>query len=149
MRTEKLELVKTRNQETDRRIKARFPIRRELRFKVLHDGNTVASGMGSTQDIGSGGVAFFCDGELKSGAFVELSISWPALLEERCAMRLIVFGRVLRSGGGWSACTIDKYEFRTQGRVVQPTPTVRHDSMLQRWADMRVKEGLKLRAATA
>ena len=148
MRTEKLELVKAREKEVDRRAKARFPIRRELRFKVLDNGSIVSSGMGNTHDIGSGGVSFFSDGEAKVGSFVELSISWPVLLDDACPMRLIAFGRVVRSGGGWSACTIDKYEFRTQSRAYQPSPAVQNDSRLQRWAGSRVKEGMKLRVAT-
>ncbi|MGA2269536.1 MAG: hypothetical protein ABSH44_13790 [Bryobacteraceae bacterium] len=51
--------------------------------------------------------------ELRPGTFIELSISWPALLDQTCPMRLIVFGRVLRGAGRTAACTLDKYEFRT------------------------------------
>ncbi len=146
MRTRKLELVRSTEliaKETDRRSKTRFPIRRELRFKVLEGGKIVGSGAGNTRDMGSGGEAFFSDGDLKPGSFVELSISWPVLLDNRCPMRLIVFGRVLRSEGGWSTCSVDKYEFRTQARVYETSPAVRNDSMLQRWADSWLKESMK------
>ncbi len=129
----------------DRRLKNRFPIRREVRYKLLEEGAMVASGAGETCDISSGGVAFTPDGELKTGAFVELSISWPVLLDDRCAMRLIAFGRVVWTNGDRAACTIDKYEFRTQARTYQ-MPT-RNDSMLQRWADSFLKESSKVRAA--
>jgi hypothetical protein len=66
-------------------------------------------------------------------------------------MRLIAFGRVLRSEGGLTACTIDKYEFRTQGRIalVKPLPLTRNDSMLQRWASGIRKESMKSSVATA
>jgi hypothetical protein len=133
--------------ETERRAKSRFPIRRELRYKVLEDGAAVASGTGESCDISSGGVAFMADGEVHAGCFIELSLSWPVLLDERCAMRLIVFGRVLRVTGSKVACTIDKYEFRTQARTYQMP--ARNDSMLQRWADSWIKESVKVRAATA
>jgi hypothetical protein len=73
----------------------------------------VAAGAGYTIDMGSGGVAFSAEHELRPGTFVELSISWPALLDQTCPMRLIVFGRVLRGAGRTAACTLDKYEFRT------------------------------------
>src|SRR5580698_8389077 len=96
----------------DRRKKARFPMDRELRYKVLEDETIIASGMGTTVDMSSGGIAFRTDHSLMPGAFIELSVSWPVLLEGSCPMRLIVFGRVLRSASGMSACTIDKYEFR-------------------------------------
>src|SRR5689334_18895003 len=133
----------------DRRTKFRFPIRRELRFKLAEDGSPVEAGAGETVNLGSGGVAFQVDRMLKIDALVELSISWPILLDETCPMRLIVFGRVLRSVTGMAACSIDKYEFRTQSRSIRNTVTVR-DSMLLRWADTQRKEQLKARAvATA
>jgi PilZ domain len=128
----------------ERRVKSRFPIRREVRYKLLEEGATVASGAGETCDLSSGGVSFTPDGALKPGAFVELSISWPVLLDERCAMRLIAFGRVVWTDGHKAACTIDKYEFRTQARTYQ-MPT-RNDSMLLRWADSCQKENSKVRA---
>jgi len=127
----------------ERRKKARFPIRRELRYKVLDDETIVESGMGHTIDVGSGGVAFGIDHALMPGLFIELSISWPVLLEGACPMRVVVFGRVLRSTLGQAVCTVHKYEFRTQARASRPVATVRTDSMLQRWADYIRKETVK------
>src|SRR5579872_162070 len=118
----------------DRRKKARFPMQRELRYKVLEDDTIVESGMGMTVDMASGGVGFLIEHQLLPGSFIELSISWPVLLNESCPMRLIVFGRVVRSAGKLTACTVDKYEFRTQGRALQAVAVIRTDSMLQRWA---------------
>ena len=127
----------------ERRKKARFPMDRELRYKVLEDETIVESGMGTTLDIGSGGVAFQTELQLTAGSFIELSISWPVLLEDSCPMRLIVFGRVLRSSGRTCVCTLDKYEFRTQSRAPRPVAMVRTDSMLQRWAGSIRKETMK------
>jgi hypothetical protein len=121
------------NKENERRSKHRFTLQRELRFKVLENDRIVKSGTSQTIDISSGGVAFEA-GCLKNGALVELSISWPVLLDETCLMRLIVFGRVVRAGKRSTACTIDRYEFRTQARVCQPQPAARVDSTLRRWA---------------
>lgn len=117
----------------ERRMRCRFGIRRELRYKLVEGRTVVAAGAGYTIDIGSGGVAFFAKHELKPGAAVELSISWPALLDRTCPMRLIVFGRVLRSAGRTAACTVDKHEFRT-ARASRTNAWVRRDSMLERWA---------------
>jgi hypothetical protein len=130
----------------ERRKKARFPINRELRYKVLEDDTIVEVGVGTTLDMASGGIAFHTDNRLVVGSFIELSISWPVLLDDSCPMRLIVFGRVVRSCGRQTACTVDKYEFRTQARVHQMAP-VRNDSMLQRFADTVRKEGLKAASA--
>jgi hypothetical protein len=132
----------------DRRSKSRFSIQREIRYKMLEAGATVASGTGHSIDVGSGGVAFATDDPLKLGAFVELSISWPVLLDQTCPMRLIVFGRVLRSSPKRHVCSIDKYEFRTQARTFQVVTAPRSDGMLQRWAEGIRKETLKTSAAS-
>jgi hypothetical protein len=120
------------DQGNERRSKYRFPMRREMRYKLLNDGAPAEIGAGETLDLGSGGIGFAVGHELPVGAFIELSISWPVLLDETCPMRLNVFGRIVRNDAGKCACTIDKYEFRTQSRAFQTGP-VRTDSMLQRW----------------
>jgi hypothetical protein len=127
-----MELMK---KATERRNKQRFAMQREMRYKTAEDGVVVAMGNGQTLNIGSGGVAFMTDGPLQLGAFVELSISWPVLLDETCPMRLIIFGRVLRSSGKRAVCSVDKYEFRTQSRTLQTMPLPRADGTFQRWAE--------------
>src|ERR1035441_3601642 len=117
--------------QIERRSKTRFPIHRDLRYKLLEDDEVIESGMGETIDMASGGMAFQIEHSLKVGAFVELSISWPVLLDDSCAMRLIVFGRIVRAWGKRSACRVHRYEFRTQARVFQPVLAVRNNSMLQ------------------
>ncbi|MEI9972618.1 MAG: hypothetical protein WDO73_11485 [Ignavibacteriota bacterium] len=62
-------------------------------------------------------------------------------------MRLIVLGRVVRSRGRQTACRVDKYEFRTQARVVRPIAPIRNDSMLLRYADTVRKESMKAASA--
>ena len=62
-------------QENERRRKYRFPIERELRYKMADHGVVVATGAGKTLDMGSGGVAFTAEQQLTPGAFVELSVS--------------------------------------------------------------------------
>jgi hypothetical protein len=120
----------------ERRRKSRFPIERELRYKIADRGVVVATGSGRTQDIGSGGVAFTAERQLTPGDLVELSVSWPALISDTCAMRLVVFGRILRCNGVRAVTSIDKYEFRTQARTFHTLPA-RSDGMLQRWAGLR------------
>jgi len=137
--------METRNREqNERRSKFRFGIQRDVRYKVLEDGALIASGTGQTVNIGSGGIAFFAEHQLKPGAFVEVSISWPVLLDQTCPMRLIVFGRVLRSAGKKNVCSVDKHEFRTQARTFQAVMVPRSDGMLQRWAEGFRKETLKI-----
>lgn len=82
--------------------------------------------------MGSRGVAFRADPPLEAGTSVELSISWPALLGEVCPMRLSVSGRVVRTEGLMAVCSVDKYEFRTQGAAQAPTLGERA-AALQSW----------------
>jgi hypothetical protein len=84
---------------------------------------------------------------MEPGSFVELSISWPVLLDESCPMRLIVFGRILRTAGKRAVCSVDKYEFRTQSRMIQPIAVPRTDGMLQRWSDSFRKGTLRTTVA--
>lgn len=132
----------------ERRTKFRFAIQRDLRYKMAEDGVVVAAGAGQTINMGSGGVAFVTEQPLTPGAYVEISISWPVLLDESLPMRLIVFGRILRCGGRKAVASIDKYEFRTQSRTFQSSAT-RADGMLQRWADGMRKEVLRTTMAGA
>ena len=123
----------------DRRTKHRFAMEREMRYKVLENDRIVANGTGRTIDISSRGVAFEAP-YVKTGSLVELSISWPVLLDESCLMRLIVFGRVVRAGKRNAACTIDRYEFRTQGRVCQVPVQATLNGPLRRWAGTMDRE---------
>ena len=135
--------------ENDRRSKCRFAIQRDVRYKLAEDGVVVAAGCGQTINMGSGGVAFVTEQPLTPGGLVELSISWPVLLDETCPMRFIVFGRILRCTGRRSVCTIDKYEFRTQARTFQASVGIRGDGMLHRWVEGMRKESLKPNVASA
>jgi len=134
-----VEMIAAQDRE-NRRVKTRFPIHRELRYRLMQDGRVLEAGLGKTLNMASGGVAFALDRPLSAGSFIELSISWPVLLDSGTPVRLVVFGRVLRSGQGVSACTVDKYEFRTQSRAPQVSTGFRGDVMPPRWARMAKEE---------
>jgi hypothetical protein len=101
----------------DRRTKKRFPFQREMRYKILEHNLSAGVGTGQTVDISSGGVSFTADRSLPADAMVEISMSWPVTLDNECPLRLVVKGRVVRNEGNAVACTIDKFEFRTQARA--------------------------------
>jgi hypothetical protein len=128
----------------ERRGKSRFAIKRELRFKILEKEQVVATGSGQTVDLSSQGVAFETANKLAVGELVELSISWPVLLDETCLMQLVVFGHVVRQRRGLVACTIDRYEFRTQRRA---TPISLRDTDV--WSFRRWMDGPKLEIKSA
>jgi hypothetical protein len=52
---------------------------------------------------------------LTPGIPVELSMTWPVLLNDTCPMKLMIYGCVIRSSERGAAIAIERYEFRTQG----------------------------------
>ncbi len=84
------------NQQTDRRQSDRFPIEREVRYRVLNKRSGEESGDGKTINISSCGVLFTSEHVLLPGKRMELSISWPAQLDNKCALKLVARGRVVR-----------------------------------------------------
>lgn len=109
-------------EKDDRRNADRFPIEREVRYKMLSrksaEGET---GVGVTVNMSSNGVLFTTDRYLLPGRRLEVSISWPAQLNSKVALKLVARGRVVRSEEGRAAIEIHQYEFRTQAT---PGPTV-------------------------
>jgi hypothetical protein len=99
-------------QSADRRDSSRFPITREISYRTLGKRGGF-SGDGTTIIISSSGVLFVTNDPPRTGARLELSISWPVRLNERCALKLVVRGRVARSEPGYAAVEIQQHEFRT------------------------------------
>ena len=99
----------------ERRNADRFPIEREVRYRILNKRNTYEEGTGKTINISSNGVLFTTDQILIPGKRLELSISWPAQLDNKCQLKLVARGRVARLEQGRAAIEIQQYEFRTQG----------------------------------
>jgi len=108
----------TQKQQSDRRHSDRFPIEREVRFRVLNKRGGEESGEGKTLNISSSGVLFTSDQMLLPGRRLELSISWPVQLNNRVALKLVARGRVVRFEEGHAAIEIQQYEFRTQSPTV-------------------------------
>ena len=101
--------------ERERRAKKRFAIEQEVRYKMLYGQRIAETGTGKTINISSGGVWFTTENPLTAGMPVELSMSWPVLLHDSCAMKLMIYGCVIRSTDKGAAVSIERYEFRTQG----------------------------------
>ena len=101
--------------EREKRTKRRFQIDQEVRYKMLYGQRIAETGVGRTINVSSGGVWFSTENMLTSGMPVELSMSWPVLLNESCPMKLMIYGCVVRSNERGAAVAIERYEFRTQG----------------------------------
>jgi hypothetical protein len=102
------------NVQADRRHSDRFPIEREVRYRVLNKRSSEETGDGKTINISSSGILFTSEHMLLPGRRMELAISWPAQLNNKTALKLVARGRVIRFEGGRAAIEIQQYEFRTQ-----------------------------------
>jgi hypothetical protein len=103
----------------DRRGTSRFPVREDLRYRVVQSRTAKVSGVGSTLNMGSGGILFTTEDKLPLGLMVELSVNWPAMLDGICPLQFVATGRVVRSEAQRAAVRIENYEFksRTMNRV--------------------------------
>lgn len=99
----------------ERRRADRFPIERELYYKVMSKRSGNESGRGKTIDMSSRGIAFTTEHSLIPGKKIEMAISWPAQLDNRTALKMIARGRIVRCSQGQAAIEILQYEFRTMG----------------------------------
>jgi hypothetical protein len=100
---------------SDRRGSDRFPIEREVRYKVLSKRSADEAGGGKTVNMSSSGVLFTAEHFLIPGKRVEVAISWPAQLNNKTNLKLVARGRVVRCENGKAALEIQQYEFRTSG----------------------------------
>lgn len=101
--------------ERERRLKKRFPLEQEVRYKMLYGQRIAETGAGKTTNISSGGIWMTTESMLTSGMPVELSMTWPVRLNDTCPMKLMIYGCVVRSNERGAAIAIERYEFRTQG----------------------------------
>ena len=105
-----------REDPNERRSCDRFPIEREVRYKIFgaHK-NVIQIGLGKSLNMSSSGVLFTTESILREGQRVELAVSWPVLLNNVLPLKLVARGRLVRSQGTLAAMSIDKYEFKTRG----------------------------------
>jgi len=101
-------------ENADRRSSVRFPIEREIRYKVFSR-NAIEMGSGMTVNMSSNGILFTTERTLNPGERLEVSVNWPAHLDNKCPLKLVTTGRVVRGDGEQAAIAIERYEFRTQG----------------------------------
>jgi len=78
------------------------------------------TGDGRTLNISSSGVLFTTEQMLLPGRRLEVFINWPAQLNNKCALRLVARGRIVRFEKGVAALEIQQYEFRTASASAAP-----------------------------
>ena len=93
-----------------------------MRYKMRYGQRLAETGSGKIINISSGGVLFTTEAMLPSGIAIEISMTWPVLLNDSCPMKLMIYGCVVRSNDKSAAVAIERYEFRSQGRSLQAQP---------------------------
>jgi hypothetical protein len=101
----------------ERRASDRFPMDRDVRFKVVNRKTGEETGVGKTINMSSNGVLIETEQNLLPGRRLELTISWPAQLNNTCPLKLVARGRIVRVENSRAAVEIQQYEFRTQGKA--------------------------------
>lgn len=89
---------------------------RDVKFKVINRKTGEETGVGKTINMSSNGVLFETEQNILPGRRVEMTISWPAQLNNTCPLKLVARGRIVRVENGRAAVEIQQYEFRTQGK---------------------------------
>src|SRR5580658_9328176 len=115
--------VKTEPDGADRRTNARFPCRLAVSYQALEHPFLSGVATSETLNISSKGLLFATEEALQPGQLLQVSVDWPARLENQVPLKLVAEGRIVRNLNGLAAMRIDKYEFRTR-RIKTHTPSV-------------------------
>jgi len=110
----------------ERRNNARFPCHLAISYQTLEHPILSGQGTSETLNIGSKGILFTSDEKFEAGQLLQVSLDWPARLENQIPLKLVAEGRIVRNAHGQTAMTIDKYEFRT--RRVPPKTAAGQDA---------------------
>jgi hypothetical protein len=91
-----------------------FPLTLEMQYQVTGDEMPHIRGTGRTMWMSSREIIFQCDAHLPSGTDVEMTIAWPARLDNSVGLQLCIRARVLRTLAHGVTAEIRKYQFRTR-----------------------------------
>src|SRR5271170_8072232 len=114
MQEQTSKLMTAAKNPNERRGSQRRGIEREVQYRILSRKDGDINSSGKTVDISSSGVLFTTTETLLPGRRMELAIDWPAQLDNKCALKLVARGRVVRFEGDRAALEILQHEFRTK-----------------------------------
>ncbi len=100
----------------ERRRARRFPLRREARYTILEAHKRNSPVGTETMDMSSGGMCLGCKEAPPLGSRMDVSVNWPAVLENGCRLKLVARTRVMWRSNVAVGLMIEKHEFRTQGK---------------------------------
>jgi hypothetical protein len=91
-----------------------------MEFRIVQGQEVVQSGTGRTLNLSNTGILFESGETLPVGAEVEISVAWPARLDNAIALNFCVSGHVSRSADCRHAVRILEHDFRLRGRYKAP-----------------------------
>ena len=100
----------------------RFPVAMQLKYKAASP-EVAVSGVGRTSMMSSTELIFTAEQPVEPGMKAEVSVAWPALLEGRVRLQLIIEGTILRTEGPEAVVKISKYRYKTRGAWGDGEPT--------------------------
>src|SRR5580692_5050905 len=106
----------------DRRTNARFPCKLAVSYQALEHPFFSGTATSETLNISSKGLLFATEEALQPGQLLQVSVDWPARLDDQVPLKLVAEGRIIRNVNGLVAIRIDKYEFRTRRSRTQNAP---------------------------
>jgi PilZ domain-containing protein len=108
-------------QGEDRRADRRYPIVVEVEYRLAKSGKILQKGQGRTLNVSSGGILFESASVVPPGMEIEVSLEWPAMLDNVTALRLSIVGRTVWARDNQTALRILRYDFRIRGNKKAPT----------------------------
>lgn len=100
----------------ERRSRQRFPLALAVEYRIFGPDGRIGSGW--TCNISSTGVLFETAEWEPSSGLIEVVVSWPCVLDNACALKLVMKGRVVRIDGRGIAMASTQHEFRTAGPII-------------------------------
>jgi len=94
---------------TDRRRTLRFPLRASVKYELADRGGTAF-----TLDMSRCGISLLTNSRLPASSWIRLWIDWPARLDGRLPLHLVIQGMVVRSTASEATIVFSRYEFRLQ-----------------------------------
>ena len=95
----------------DRRSRVRYPISLNVSYRCWRPD---IAGLGSTINISSSGLLFRADCPPPVHSTLDLTLEWPALLNEQTPLQLRLSGRVIRTSNAEVVVRIQRYGFHTR-----------------------------------
>ena len=96
------------------RSSPRFPIALSFAYKRLGPRGEFAERRGTTIDLSGTGVFFDAQDRFEVGDRLRLVLDWPARIENRFDMVLVIVGRIVRTSGTQAGARIQRYELRAR-----------------------------------